>query len=71
MKLTSGVNFTNILCKAFTQADSKNAKKTDGLTVLFALLGSALVKTGLKELVKSTPVLFFCANYKSFNLTSC
>ncbi len=28
VKLTSGVNFTNILQAAFTNADPKNAKKT-------------------------------------------
>ncbi len=32
------VNFTNILCKAFMRPDPKSAKKTNNLTVFFALL---------------------------------
>ncbi len=39
-----GVNFTNILHTAFTCADLKSAKKTDDLTVFFALLGSVCLK---------------------------
>jgi len=35
-------------------ADPKNAKKTDSLTVFFALLGSELLKAERKMLVKST-----------------
>jgi len=45
---TSGVNFT-------TFANPKIAKKTDGLTIFFALLGSAHVRAAHKMLVKSTP----------------
>jgi len=44
MKLTPGVNFTNILMAAFMRADPKDAKKTVGLTALFALLGSTHIK---------------------------
>jgi len=51
---SSGVNFTNILRTAFTNADPKSRKKTDGLTVFFALLGSAHIKAAHKMLVKST-----------------
>ncbi len=36
-------------------ADPKSAKKTDGLTVFFVLLGSALVKAASKMFVKLTP----------------
>jgi hypothetical protein len=36
-------------------ADSKSAKKTDSLTVYFAVLGYARVKAVRKMLVKSTP----------------
>jgi len=36
-------------------ADSKSAKKTDGLTAFFALLGSVGVRGAHKMLVKSTP----------------
>jgi len=39
---------------AFLSADPKSVKKTDGLTVLFALLGSAFVKSALKMLMKLT-----------------
>jgi len=35
--------------------DHKSAKKTDGLTVFFALLGFVHVKAARKMLVKSTP----------------
>jgi len=36
----SSVNFTSVLCAAFTLVDPKSIKKIDGLTVFFALLGS-------------------------------
>jgi len=36
-----GANFINILCSAFTLADTESVKKTDNLAVFFALLGSA------------------------------
>jgi len=49
------VDFTNILCTAFTRADSKSAKNTVKLSVLFARLGFRLVKALRKTLVKSTP----------------
>jgi len=55
MKLTPGVNFTNILCATFIQADPKSAKKTDSLTVFFALLGYSRVKAWCKMFVKPTP----------------
>jgi hypothetical protein len=35
----NNMDFTNILRAAFTLADPKSAKKTDALTVFFALLG--------------------------------
>jgi len=38
------VDFNNILRTALTSADPKSAKKTDCLTVFFALWGSARVK---------------------------
>jgi hypothetical protein len=51
-----GVNFTNILHAAFTSVDLKSSQKTDGLTTIFALLGSARIKAELRKmLVKSTP----------------
>jgi len=45
-------NFTNILQTAFTGEDLKSAKRTDDLTVIFGLLGSASVKATCKRLVK-------------------
>jgi len=39
--------------------DPKSTKKTDGLTVLFALLGSAHIKAALKMLMKLTPIVNF------------
>jgi len=54
VKLTPGVNFTNILHKAFTRADPKSAKKTEeGLNVFFVLLGSTHIKAACK--MKLTP----------------
>ncbi len=51
--LRPGVDFTNILQRAFTHADLKKCKKdTDDLTVILALLGSAYVKASDKTLVK-------------------
>jgi len=44
VKFTQGVNFTNILFAAFMRPDPKSAKKNDGLTMFFALLGSADIK---------------------------
>jgi hypothetical protein len=38
VKLTTGVDFINVLQAAFTCAYSKSAKDTDDLTVIFALL---------------------------------
>ncbi len=52
IKLTPGVDFTNILFTAITCIDHKSAKMTDGLIVFFALLGSALVKAAQKNVDK-------------------
>jgi len=50
----SEINFTNVLRNAFTRADPKSAKKADGLTVFFALLGSVHVQAVRKMLMKLT-----------------
>ncbi len=50
-----GVNFINILQSAFMCSDPESAKKTDGLTVFFVLLGSLCIKVARKMLVKLTP----------------
>jgi len=44
VKLTPGVDFTNILRKAFTGTDPESAKKLTTLLSLFALLGSSCIK---------------------------
>jgi hypothetical protein len=54
VKLTLAFDFTNILCTAFTCAGPKSAKKTDDLTVLFALWGYRCVK-GEHKLLKLIP----------------
>jgi len=54
-KLTPGLDFTYILCSAFTFADPKSAKNIDCLTAFFALLGSVQVKAAHKMLMKLTP----------------
>ncbi len=46
------VNFINVLQAAFTLTDPKSAKKTDNLTVFFALLGSSGAKAACKMLEK-------------------
>jgi len=53
--MSPGVNFINVLCTVFTRPDPKSAKKTDGLTVFFALLGSSYAKAAHRTLMKLTP----------------
>ncbi len=62
-----GVNFTNVLLKAFT---IPKAQKTDGLTVFFVLLGFENVKAAHKTLMKLTPAnkSFFLFNEKLFGI---
>jgi hypothetical protein len=48
-------DFTNILHEPFTCKDPKSAKKSNCLTVFFALMGSASEKMSRKMLVKLTP----------------
>jgi hypothetical protein len=59
IKIQSGINFTNILHKAFTSTDNKSTKKTDSLTEFIAVLGSAHIKAAHKMLVKSAPGVNF------------
>ncbi len=50
-----GVDFTNILLRALCAQISKVQKRTDGLTLFFALLGFGLdVKAAYKMLAKWT-----------------
>jgi len=53
--LSSGVDFTNILRKAFTLADPKSAKRYWWLDCLFRLLGSAHIKAAHKHVGKIDP----------------
>ncbi len=47
------------ISSAFSCADPKGTKKTDNLTVFFALLGSARVKAAHRLLMKWTPGVDF------------
>jgi len=49
VKLTTGVNFINVLHAAFTHPDPKSAKKAVKLSVYFAFSGSAHTKNPLIE----------------------
>jgi len=55
MKLTPGVNFTNVLWTAFTLVDPERVKKIDNLTIIFTHLLSVCIKAGRKMLMRSTP----------------
>ena len=46
-----------MLMQTFKRVDSKSAKRTDDLSVIFALLGSKCVKVARKMLMKLTPVV--------------
>jgi len=53
MKLTTGVNFINILCIAFMRADPKSAKiQSRKASVFFVLFESVHVKAACKMLMK-------------------
>jgi len=78
--LTPGVNFINILQKAFICADPKRAKNTVNPSVFFALLGSLQAKAFRKMLMKLTPgvnfinilptaflTIFFCQKITKLN----
>jgi len=54
---SSGVNFTNVLCAAFTLIDHESIKKIDNLIVIFTLLGSVRVKAVHRMLMKLSPGL--------------
>jgi len=54
IKLIPGIDFTNILRKAFTHEDHKSAKRVT-TDCIFALLGSAHVKAFRKMSVKLNP----------------
>ncbi len=71
MKLTAGVNFTNILCVAFMCLDPKSAKRLD---CLIANLGSACVKAARKatrNILKASVMLVklttLCTNFLANN----
>jgi len=55
MKLTNGVDFTNILHAVFSFANPKSAKRQSSHPCLFAFLESACIKAAHKMFVKLTP----------------
>ncbi len=53
-----GVNYNNVLRAAFTRTDTAKAqKKTDNLSIFFALLGYVSKKAAHRMLMKLTPYL--------------
>jgi hypothetical protein len=52
----SRVIFINFLRSAFAHSDPKSTKKTDGLTVFFALIRSGLIKADYWMLMKLNPI---------------
>jgi len=52
----SRVIFINFLRSAFAHSDPKSAKKTDGLTVFFALMRSGRIKADYWMLMKLNPI---------------
>ncbi len=59
VKLTSGLNFINVLLTAFTHSDPKSIKKTIKLSIIFTLLGCRSVEAARKMLEKLTPGVNF------------
>jgi hypothetical protein len=59
MKLTPGVNFSNILRAASTLLHPKSVKMIDNLIVFFMLLGSECVKAVSRTLMKLSPEVNF------------
>jgi len=54
IEIISSVNFTNVLSTTFKQGDPESVKKTNNLTVFFALSGSARVEAAGRVLMKLT-----------------
>ena len=59
-RLTSGVNFINILWAAFTLPDPESTQKLLDLTVFLVLLVSGSLKAARRMLVKLTPTYLVC-----------
>ncbi len=59
MKLTTGVNFINVFCAAFTHMDPKSVKWYWQLEWVLTLLWSVRVKDALWTLMKLTPGVNF------------
>jgi len=67
MKLTQGVDFTNIFTPSFWTHGAQKRKKTNDLTAFLTLLGSARVKAVHRTLMKlsqgwTTLVLIYSMN---------
>jgi len=56
VKLTTSVNFINVICAAFMPADPKSVKRYWLLNWIFTLLGSEGVKAAHRTLAKLTTV---------------
>jgi len=55
VKLTTGLNFINVLLTAFTLIDPKSIKRHWWLNCIFTLLGSTRAKAVQRTLMKLTP----------------
>ncbi len=80
MKLTSGVNFINVLCTAFTLVDPKSVKRYWQLYWVFTLLGSTSAKVVHRTLMKVIPGVdftniftrsFYMLNFFTFGIYGC
>ncbi len=60
MKLTPGVNFTNMFTSSFYLPKSQKCKKTFKSSVYFLLLGSVCLKAARKTIVKLIPGITKC-----------
>jgi len=54
LSITSGVTFINMFMQSFYTRRSQKHKMTDDFSVIFALLGSTVVKASHKMLMKLT-----------------
>ena len=64
-----GVNFINVLRAAFAHTDPESAKNTVKLSIFFVLMGSAIVKTVNKTLVKLKPEAVDLLDALDWNMT--
>jgi hypothetical protein len=71
MTLTTGVNFTIVLCTAFALVDSESVRTQSSCQYHFMLLRSTSIKAVRRTLMKSTPgVIFINILQAAFEYTS-